>query len=259
MDLKDRLVVALDVGSRNELVEAVRTLSPLVRVFKVGPRAILAFGLKDILEILSWHGAQAFVDLKFNDIPSTVAAAAAVLATCRDVRYFTVHASAGRAAMEAAAKAAGEHQQVLAVTVLTSLDRSEAWDVFGDSLEHKVAEFAHQAFELGAAGMVCSAGDLNALRGCDFAKALLKVVPGVRPRWSATADQRRTSTPADAVRAGADVLVIGRPVLYPPRNMTPADAVEAVLSEIASALESTGEGARHERQIPLRVPGQRQL
>lgn len=245
MKAEERLIVALDVNDRNSLVSAVQDLHWFVKTFKVGFEAILAFGLKNVMEILAWHECSAFVDVKLNDIPATVGKAAAVLAKQSQVKLFNVHASAGREAMQAAADNKGD-KLALAVTVLTSIDSNDAHDIFGCSkdpehgvqLEHKVMSFAYSAYQAGLDGIICSARDLRVLNGCVFMKEMVKVTPGIRPAWAAADDQKRIVTPTQAIHMGADMLVVGRPILKPPNGMSPKQATMSILAEISEALKA---------------------
>ena len=175
-------------------------------------------------------GAACFLDLKIHDIPATVASAVRSAAAL-GVRYLTVHASAGPAALAAAARAArGTGTRLLAVTVLTSLDQGEldAIGLLGTPAE-AVNRLAAVAHESGVDGFVCSPREVAALRA-QLPDATL-VVPGVRPKGSATGDQRRTATPAEVRAAGADLLVVGRPIRLAD---DPVAAAHAIADEIGS-------------------------
>ena len=214
------LIVAVDVP---DLAQASRVLDQLagsVRWFKVGLQLFTAAGPAVIREIRA-RGGKVFLDLKFHDIPNTVAGAAESAAAL-GVEMFNVHASGGeammRAAMEGGGKAAGVRPIVIAVTILTSQPATEA----------DVLKFARSAKTSGLDGVVCSAREAAALKrelGADFKL----VCPGIRPAWSEKGDQNRIVTPHDAVKAGADYIVVGRPILAAPN---PAEAAKRVIEEM---------------------------
>ncbi|MBW4493245.1 MAG: orotidine-5'-phosphate decarboxylase [Oscillatoria princeps RMCB-10] len=234
MSVADRIIVPLDVSTEAEAIALVEKL-PGVSFWKVGLELFVSTG-PGILAILKNRHKRIFLDLKFHDIPNTVAGASRSAAGC-GADLLTVHAAAGRAALSAAQAAvregAGALQppKVIAITLLTSLSsRDLAFDL---KVPLELPEYALQmailAQEAGLAGAVCSPQEVSQLRrvcGDDF----LLVCPGVRPVWAAAGDQRRTMTPADALKAGADYLVIGRPITAAPN---PAAAFERICQEIA--------------------------
>lgn len=177
-----------------------------------------------------------FLDGKFDDIPNTVGEAAAA-ASGLGVAMFNVHASAGVEAMMAAVQNKGA-SQVLAVTVLTSLEENNAHLIFGAPSKAKVLQLARDAKIAGVDGIICSPQELELLGKQKELAGLLKVTPGVRPEWAAAGDQKRIMTPGDAIVAGATALVIGRPITKPPQEVgTPADAARRIADEITEALE----------------------
>ncbi len=234
MSVADRIIVPLDVSTEAEALALVEAL-PQVSWWKVGLELFVSIG-PGILAILKDRHKQIFLDLKFHDIPNTVAGAC-LAASGYGVDLLTVHAAAGRAALSAAQAAvregAGALQppKLIAITLLTSLSsRDLAFDL---KIPLELPEYALQmailAQEAGLAGAVCSPQEVSQLRlvcGDDF----LLICPGVRPVWAAAGDQRRTMTPADALKAGADYLVIGRPITAAPN---PAAAFERICQEIA--------------------------
>jgi orotidine-5'-phosphate decarboxylase len=238
MDARDRLIVALDVESLAEAERLLDRLQGLATRFKIGSQLFTAAG-PPAVELVQKRGAEVFLDLKFHDIPNTVAGAARE-ATRMGVLMFDVHASGGRAMMKAAAESAattaretgGRRPIVLAVTVLTSLDRgalSRELSVAA-SVEGHVLHLARMAAESGLDGCVASPNEIAALRtdrGADW----VIVTPGVRPAGSDSADQSRIATPRAAVQAGARYLVVGRPITA---ASDPARAAEAVLAEMGS-------------------------
>ncbi len=208
------VLVALDVATEEELLKLVDQLDPSECRVKVGKELFTLFGPK-VLDILHQRGFEVFLDLKFHDIPNTVAAAVRAAAE-RGVWMVNVHASGGSAMMKAAREALqpyGDKAPILiAVTVLTSMGENELSELGVErSAAEQVSHLARLAQDSGMDGVVCSAQEaekLRAERGDDF----LLVTPGIRPRDSASDDQQRIATPEDAVRMGSNYLVIGRPI-----------------------------------------------
>jgi orotidine-5'-phosphate decarboxylase len=236
--VKDRLIVALDVETLTDAERMVDRLRGLVTRFKIGSQLFTAAG-PGAVEAIQKRGAEVFLDLKFHDIPNTVAGAARE-ATRIGVLMFNVHASGGRAMMAAAAEGAataarelgGRRPIVLAVTVLTSLDRAALGRELGvaDSVEGHVLHLAALAAAAGLDGCVASPNEIGALR-TSRGPGWVIVTPGVRPAGSAVGDQSRIATPGVAVSAGAHYLVVGRPITAAP---DPARAAEAVLREMGA-------------------------
>jgi orotidine-5'-phosphate decarboxylase len=235
VDPRDRLIVALDASSLDEAEATAEHLRGTVRWFKIGSGLYTAAGPAAVRSILP-HG-RIFLDLKFHDIPAQVAGAVAA-ATRLGVDLINVHAAGGSAMLRAAAAAVAEAAAamgrraptVLGVTLLTSGDAAlvEEVGLAGTPAELAV-RLARLARGAGLGGVVASAQDAAAIRtacGPDF----LIVCPGIRPAGAAADDQRRVLTPGEAIRAGADMLVVGRPVT---RAVDPRRAAEAVVREIA--------------------------
>ncbi len=231
----DRLCAALDGNDRTWITTTARSLSGACGWLKVGLEAFTAFGPNLVGEVAA-SGSRVFLDLKLHDIPNTVRGAAKVCAAS-GAALFNVHASGGRPMMEAAlegaaggAPAGSRRPQVIAVTVLTSLDRSvlDELGIHSDPGE-LVVRWAQLAQEAGLDGVVASAKEAAAIREA-CGPGFLIVTPGIRPRWAAADDQRRIVTPSDAVAAGADILVVGRPIT---RANDPAAAAAKILQEIA--------------------------
>lgn len=228
-----RLCVALDFGSRGEILAAARRFGSHAGWLKVGLEAFVAQGPAIVSEVAA-TGARVFLDLKLHDIPTTVARS--VAAACRSgAAMVNVHALGGREMLLAAreaAETAGSGVKLVAVTLLTSLDALALADLpIAGHPEGIVRRLAALAKDCGADGVVCSPRDLAAVRGScgpDF----LTVVPGIRPAGSDTFDQRRIATPAVALAAGADLLVVGRPLTA---ASDPDAALEALVTEIQSA------------------------
>ncbi|WP_240481230.1 orotidine-5'-phosphate decarboxylase [Sandaracinus amylolyticus] len=229
---RERLVFPLDVEDLAEARQWIARLRDHVGVFKVGLELFTAIG-PDAVRAVHDAGAACFLDLKLHDIPATMAGATAS-AVRLGVRYLTVHAAAGPAALRAVAGAAANSgTTLLAVTVLTSLDRGEL-DAIGMRGEPADAatRLAGVARDAGVLGLVCSPHEVATLRGVVGEGGVI-VVPGVRPAGADAGDQRRVATPTDAIAAGADLLVVGRPI----RNARdPESAARAIASEIEAAI-----------------------
>lgn len=222
---------ALDTTDVDRAASLAQSLKDHVGGLKIGKEFFTAHGPAGVRRVVP-EGTPLFLDLKFHDIPNTVAGAVRA-ATALSPAILNVHAAGGRAMMEAARTAAQESETppwVLAVTVLTSLDASDLADIgVHGSPADQVVRLATLAQRAGLDGVVCAAQEIAALRrecGPDFKL----VVPGIRPANSATGDQKRTMTPAEAAGLGADVLVIGRPITNAP---DPAAAAQAIAAELA--------------------------
>ncbi len=237
MEAKDRIIVALDVDSLEKAKPLVESLVPHVGCFKVGLELLTAAGGPIAVEVVQSLGGQVFYDGKFDDIPNTVAGAAKAVAGLK-VGMFNVHASAGIEAMMAAVANKGR-SLVLAVTVLTSLEENNAYLIFGGPSKAKVLQLARDAKFAGCDGVICSPQELELLGKQKELEGLLRVTPGVRPEWAVARDQKRIMTPTEAIKAGADYLVIGRPITKPLEEIgTPVDAAKKIAEEIAAALGS---------------------
>ena len=221
----NRICAALDVGDPGAAERLASRLLGHVGLFKVGLELFVAHG-RAAVEAVRRFGQPIFLDLKLHDIPQTVEGAARGAASL-SVDYVTVHASGG-AEMIRAARRALPRTKLLAVTALTSLGPDDL-DAVGLSRD-AVPRLAKVAMGAGADGVVCSPQEVRALRAALGPRALL-VVPGVRPAGADSGDQRRTGTPAEAIRDGASILVIGRPLRDAP---DPAAAADAIAREIAS-------------------------
>jgi orotidine-5'-phosphate decarboxylase len=231
MDPKLRLIVALDVDSLARSTPLIETLAPHVGYFKVGLELLTAAGGPAVVQHVQRLGGQVFYDAKFNDIPNTVGAASHTAGTI-GAKLFTVHASAGLEALKLAAENKGS-AECYAVTVLTSFDEETCKHVFGETPLDKVLKFARDAVEAGVDGIVCSPQELEALGRDEAFKSLKKICPGIRPTWYHSDDQKRVMTPSEALKAGADYIVVGRPITRPPMGVgSPIDAVKKILAEI---------------------------
>lgn len=232
-----RLITALDVPDAPAALALASRLGPTGGFVKVGLELFSAGG-PGVVTALRGLGRDVFLDLKYHDIPNTVAAAARQAAQL-GASLCTIHAANGRAALAAAAGALaaatggpdGRRPALLAVTVLTSLAEPDLEEVApgGGSLADRVARLARLAWESGCDGLVCSAADLPALRRV-VGPAPLVVTPGIRPAGGEAGDQKRIATPRQAAAAGADFLVIGRPVT---QAADPAAALAAIADDFA--------------------------
>ncbi len=218
------LIVALDTADPARLEELAALLGPAAGGLKIGLEAFVALGAGAVRTARA-H-APVFLDLKLHDIPATVAGAARAAAAL-DVALLTVHASGGPA-MVAAAVEAAPAVAILGVTVLTSLDDGALAAAGQPSAAEQVPRLARLAVEAGAAGVVCAATDIAAVRAAIGARPLV-VVPGVRSAGAANDDQARVATPAAAMAAGATHLVVGRQVT---RAADPTAALAAVRAEL---------------------------
>jgi orotidine-5'-phosphate decarboxylase len=230
---RDRLIVALDVPGLAEADRLLESLAGLVATFKVGSPLFTAAGPAAV-ELVHKRGGRVFLDLKYHDIPAVVGGAVREAARL-GVSLLTVHASGGRgmleAAVEAARDAGGDRPRLLAVTVLTSLDRAALQTELQVpvAVEGQVTHLATLARAAGCDGVVASAHETPRLRLMLGPRTLI-VTPGIRPTATAAGDQVRVATPAAAIRAGADLLVVGRPITG---AADPAAAARAVLAEMA--------------------------
>ncbi len=226
----ERIFVALDTVDLERASGLVAATKGLVGGYKVGKEFFTAHGPQGVRHVVG--AAPLFLDLKFHDIPNTVAGAVRA-ARSLSPRFMTLHASGGPAMMQAAAAAAAEagsqRPRLLAVTVMTSLDDEDLQAVGQHGpVESQVARLAQLAVSCGMDGAVCSPLEVAGLRGLlpeDFAL----VVPGVRPDWASSGDQKRVMTPADTLSLGADILVIGRPITA---AADPAEAAMRIVEEL---------------------------
>ena len=223
---RERLIVALDVSSIEAAEAMVKRLGDTVTFYKIGYQLAYAGGLPYARTLID-AGKQVFLDLKLHDIGNTVAEGVKSVSRL-GASFLTVHAYPQT--MKAAAQAREGGLQILAVTVLTSYDdRDLAAAGYGAGVRATAAERAKNALEIGIDGVICSpeeAANLRTIVGSD----MLLVTPGIRPAGAAVGDQKRVATPAAAIAAGADYLVIGRPVIAADN---PKAAAEAIITEIA--------------------------
>lgn len=226
----DRLIVALDVPHAVAGLELAQTLGDAVGFYKIGLGMLTGGGLALANELKQEHGKRIFLDMKLFDIGATVEAAVRGLAQF-DLDFLTVH---GDPHVVAAAKqgAAGTDMKILAVTILTSLDRADldAALIQPGDLGDLVLTRAGRALDAGADGVIASPQEAAAIRALPEAVGKLIVTPGVRPQGAALGDQKRVATPGQAIADGADHIVVGRPIW---QSEDPASAARAVLMEIS--------------------------
>ncbi|NLJ61082.1 MAG: orotidine-5'-phosphate decarboxylase [Firmicutes bacterium] len=240
MQAKERIILALDVDTEDEAMTLVEKLRGHVGAFKVGMQLYTAVG-PDVVRRIQNLGGSVFVDLKFHDIPNTVASAGRVM-TRLGCAMFTTHAAGGTPMLSALAQAVKDEAAtlgvepplVLAVTVLTSIDQrilEEDLLIGGMSVKDVAVRWAHLAEAAGAGGVICSPLETAAIRAACGPRFKL-VTPGIRPRWAAKNDQRRITTPGEAVKLGADYIVVGRAIT---QADDPVSAARRIGEEIEQA------------------------
>jgi orotidine-5'-phosphate decarboxylase len=238
MEAREKLIIALDVSDFRQALDLVEKLKDHVGFFKVGLELFCNCG-PEIVTAIKEKGGRVFLDLKFHDIPRT-AAQAARAATRVGAEMFTVHLSGGNEMLRAVVdtvreEAAGvPRPQVIGVTVLTSLGAEQLKSEVGvlRSPLEQVIFLAEQAIKCGLDGVVASPQEASAIRA-HYGSGLLIITPGIRPQGTGGDDQKRTGSPASALKAGADYLVVGRPVLRAP---DPCQAAREIIKEIEEAL-----------------------
>jgi orotidine-5'-phosphate decarboxylase len=228
---RGRLIVALDVGTRAEAISLALTLAPMAGWMKIGLQLFAAEG-PDLVRAIRATGAAVFLDLKLHDIPNTVARAVESVASL-DVQMLSLHLSGGAEMVRAAVAAAPENLLLLGVTVLTSAN-SETLREIGmvEDVAQQVIRLAGIGTECGIGGIVAGAQEIGPLRKT-LGQNIKLVIPGIRPHESDVHDQKRTMGPAEAIAAGADYLVIGRPITAAP---DPVVAAGKILEEIESSV-----------------------
>lgn len=210
MNYQAPIAVALDAPDLETAARWASLITPHVSTVKIGLELYLRYGPGAVASIRGASGVDVFLDLKLHDIPATVAGAVRAVARLRPA-LLTVHAAAGEAAIRAAAQAAPD-TRIVGVTVLTSLGGADLAQIgMSGSVSDAVLRLAVLAVGAGARGLVCSPQEVAAVRA-EVGPQITLITPGVRPAGSEANDQARTATPEDALRAGADLLVIGRPI-----------------------------------------------
>src|ERR1022692_599963 len=232
---RDRLIVALDVSSAAQARQIVQSIGESASTYKVGKQLFSAEGPQIVRDLVS-SGRKVFLDLKFHDIPNTVAGSVKS-ASALGVSMMTVHASGGSKMLKAAAEAAAQspaRPMVLAVTVLTSLSDADLQELgIAGNVLSQVLRLGALARAAGCGGLVASAHEARELRNA-LGEGFAIVTPGVRPAGASAGDQARVVTPKDAIAAGATYLVVGRPILDAP---DPAKPAQPIADEIAAACQ----------------------
>ena len=251
MKPNDKLIVALDVETAHRALDLFDALRDVVGVFKIGSQLFTAAGPEIVRQIVA-SGGRVFLDLKFHDIPNTVAAAA-VEATRLGVSIFNVHASGGVEMMKRTAAAVAEiaererlvKPKVIGVTLLTSLDQANLKQLgINDEPPAVVARLARLAANCGLDGVVASPREIGIIRETVVNRDFMIVTPGIRSSADTTQDQRRTLTAAEAIRAGADYLVVGRPII---NAEDPLGAARKIVEEIHAAMREVRKPASDQR------------
>jgi orotidine-5'-phosphate decarboxylase len=239
LNMARKIIIALDVKNREEARAVLESL-PEARLFKVGLELYTAEG-PAMIDLVKSFGKEVFLDLKLHDIPNTVAGAVKS-AVRHGVAMLTLHTSGGREMMKRAVEAARETAEkenkplplILGVTVLTSLKDSDLQEIgFSSDSRNQVLRLARLAVEAGIEGIVCSPQELEPLRA-ELGSRVRIITPGIRPAWAEAQDQKRIMTPGEAIKKGADFLVIGRPITQAP---VPREAFNRVLEELQSAVK----------------------
>lgn len=229
-----RLIVALDVPSVDEALSIIADLDGLVSFFKVGLHLQVRPGIDSLIESLNDAGKDIFLDYKLGDIGETMRGGVAG-AAARRVRFLTIQGSGDLTEEHVAAAVSGKAgglPGILRVTLLTSLDEADAQAAYGKSVQELVMERARQAKDWGCDGVIASGREAKAIKqelGPDF----LVITPGIRPRDAAVGDQKRVVTPGQAIEAGADYLVVGRPIVKSADRRAAAEAIIAEMKEAA--------------------------
>ena len=230
--MNDKLIVAMDVPNALAGLELAKTLGDSISFYKIGLGMLTSGGLALANELKLEHGKRIFLDMKLFDIGATVEHAVRGIAQY-DIDFLTVHGDPHvvRAAKEGASKS---NMKILAVTILTSLDRDDldANLMKAGDIRHLVIERAERAFDAGADGVIASPQEAGFIRALSSAKKKLIVTPGVRPKGAALGDQKRIATPAEAIANGADHIVVGRPIW---QSNDPRQAAQSILQDIREA------------------------
>lgn len=238
---KKKIIIALDFDNIDKSIEVIQKLDTYVDIYKIGLQLFCAEGLK-VLNLLKDQNKKIFFDCKLHDIPNTVAMASAAL-VAHGITFFNVHALGGYKMMNACVKSANRiaiekgfsTPIILGVTLLTSIDQEtlqSELDINYNIIDYTV-KLAKLAQSAGLSGVVASAKEVNEIKkhcGKDF----IVLTPGIRPLWAGSDDQERIVTPGDAIRAGSDYLVIGRPVTF---SKDPVKAIKLIIDEVNEAIE----------------------
>lgn len=230
VNAKDRIIVPLDVNTPAAVRDLVHLLKDDVGMFKVGLELIHSLG-PQVVDMILDLGGQVMYDPKLADIPTTVGKAMHCIAA-RNVKLCTVFVPSSLDSITVAVQNRGD-VQVIGVTALTTMDDDACGASYNMTAIQSVLRFADQAKLAGCQGIVCSPQELAMIRSSPTLKDLLLITPGVRPKWASANDQKRIMTHDEAIRDGADYLVIGRPITSPPANIgSPVAAAQLIASEM---------------------------
>ena len=225
----DKIIVALDVPTNKEALKLVTELSPDVGFFKIGLQLYTAEG-PGLVRAIPFLGPKVFLDLKLHDIPVTVAKTVQVAGKL-GVNMLTIHLSGGAEMIRAAVDARRNDMSILGVTVLTSMGDESLQEIgVSERINEHVLRLAQLGVSAGIDGIVASPFEVQTLRA-EFGEKIKIVTPGIRPSWAEPEDQKRFMTPREAMEAGADYLVIGRPITADPN---PKQALSKILNEIGT-------------------------
>jgi len=224
---RNKIIVALDVSTKEAALDLVRQLAGQISFFKIGLQLYAAEGPEMVRAVLG-TGAKVLLDLKLHDIPNTVARAVESAAEL-GVQMLTVHLSGGGAMIRVAGSARSGDLLLLGVTLLTSANEQTLREIgIPDKIDKHILRLAKLGVAAGIGGLVASPREAKMLRA-EFGKEIKIVTPGVRPSWAGAVDQKRVMTPREALEAGADYLVIGRPIIA---HRSPPEAVARILDEL---------------------------
>lgn len=246
--ISERLIVALDVDNSLDAEKTVEMLIPAVKIFKVGAQLFTACG-PQIIDCIKEKGGEVFLDLKYHDIPHTVAKAVEV-ATRKGVFMLTLHIQGGFWMMKRAldmAKVVAKEEKInrpilLGVTVLTSLEHDDLLQLgIGRGVDVQVLHLTRLAIKAGLDGIVSSSEEARIIRQ-NFGEKPLIVTPGIRLKKLSSDDQKRISTPEEALRAGADYIVVGRPILKASDPLREVEKIKAIIKEEEDLLKEEGGG-----------------
>lgn len=237
----ERIIVAFDVDEIVEAREIAESVRDLGVTFKIGNQLGTYEGWKSAIEFAHEFGAKVFCDTKFKDIPETVKKSARAI-TRHQPDFFDIMADNNETALNGAVQGilsavsdfSLTQPVLLGVTVLTSISDEESISIYGADSKIKVLQFATSAAKAGLDGVVCSPEEAVILRSNPDTAELILVTPGIRPKWASNGDQKRVMTPREAINAGVDYLVIGRPITQPPVEVgSPRDAILKIIEEIS--------------------------
>ncbi|MBP9715988.1 MAG: orotidine-5'-phosphate decarboxylase [Candidatus Pacebacteria bacterium] len=239
---RNRICVALDVNTLEEVEHYVKILAPYVGMFKIGFQLIHSVGGPQATKVVKDAGGEVFYDCKIKDTQDTMIKAA--IDICKQgVKIFNLHASASVATMLAVRKVTGD-TIVAGVTVLTSMTEEDCFHSYGEETKEKVAVFAADIANCGLQAVISAASEASIIKGTSVTSNLITITPAIRPIWAAPNDQNpdRIMTPYKAIMGGCDILVIGRPILQPPAEIGDCvKAVKLILEEVEKALKELKE------------------